>query len=58
MASALRERVTGTFTRDTRAYGDRKMDHGDLDADSGHLAESGYLVENKSCRLLEDNVEK
>jgi len=32
------KRVTGTLARDTRAYRNQKMDHGDLDADSGYLA--------------------
>jgi len=37
MAGALREHVTGTLARDRRAYGNQKMDHGDLDVDSGYL---------------------
>jgi len=36
-----------TLDRDTRAHGDPKLDHGDLDADSGYLMENGYFTESR-----------
>jgi len=46
--SALR-----TLARDARTYGDPKLDHGDLDADSGYLAKIGYHAESGLPRITD-----